>query len=468
MADSRFKEDTPPAPDFELFVGDKGGEIINGDVPIRWCITQEYIQKLEDEGVIDPHVLIASYASTSNDKDSNFYLEMDRKLIPLTELMTYLRFSRAGKAKIYAIIVDGSSGRAELHNAYLRRRQGEYDAIISTWTDELHDDLPFFVKSLSEFVEIPAGVFGKEPSPWMKWYVNFGHNSSNKVVDECHYRRRWLIAFGVKWMAVIPFTICLIIMRLGVSVFLSLAGYPKKVNVLKSFRPFKYPDIKWNIITDSIDPIKDNMFIRMRKTIAGSRFILDEIPMLTGLAFTPIVLLFISLVVVALEPNGIVGFFAMLALGTIPLLALFLCVDAMIFIVEFLVKYDIGNGFIYFIEQIARSKYLKYAVIILIGVLIILLWKFLLSLIGVMLIGITFLAALSGLIFIFNSQIMQWMLNKIGITAEENDYTKIKELLCPKEEDNLRPNIKYIPKSRRTIRLWYLDTKNKMCKPMQQ
>jgi len=72
-----------------------------------------------------------------------------------------------------------------------------------------------------------------------------------------------------------------------------------------------------------------------------------------------------------------------------------------------------------------------------------------------------------AIMWLFAGAIHMWMMNKYTITAEENDYSNIKALLCPRDEDNLRPNIKYIPRNRRTIRLWYLDMKNKVCKPMQ-
>ncbi len=468
MADSRFKKDDPPAPDFELFVGDKGGEIINGDVPIRWCITQEYIKKLEDEGIYDPHVLIASFAPRQKDEDENYYVEMDRKLIPLTELMTYLRFYRAGKSKIYALILDGSSGRGELYDFYIRRRNGKFNELISTYSDSLHDDLPNVVKALYEFVEIPAGVFGKEPSPWMKWYVNLWHEFNGKVLDECHYRRRWMIAFGFKWMLVIPFTLILIAGRLATSGFLALSGYWKKVNILRSFRPFKYPDIKWNIITDRIDIVDDNAFIFKRKNLTGNKFLSKTSPVLFGFAFSPLVLIIVAGVVSLLEPNGLVGFLVMEMIGVLPFLGILLFVDFVMSLSEILIKYEFGESLISTIERIVRSKWFKYFLIILLGVGIVILWKFLLSLIGAVLIFGTVFASFLGLGILFNSQIMRWILNKITISAEDNDYTNIKELLCPKEEDNLRPNIKYIPKSRRTIRLWYLDTKNKLCKPMQQ
>ena len=49
-----------------------------------------------------------------------------------------------------------------------------------------------------------------------------------------------------------------------------------------------------------------------------------------------------------------------------------------------------------------------------------------------------------------------------------NDYTEIRELLCPKDQLNLSTDINSIPKERRTWRLRYKNFKAKVCKPMQR
>ena len=76
--------------------------------------------------------------------------------------------------------------------------------------------------------------------------------------------------------------------------------------------------------------------------------------------------------------------------------------------------------------------------------------------------------AVAGLLFKFQDPIMEWLDNVYTVTPDHNDYTEIRELLCPKDADNLKPDIHFIPPEQRTLRLRYLDLKNKVCKPMQQ
>lgn len=464
------KPEPIPVPDFELFVGDKGGLINNGDVPIRWCITQEYIKQLEEDGVIDPHVLITSYApSDKKQPDKSFLIEMDRKMVPLTELMTYLRFSRAGKAKVYAVILDGCNGREVLHKRYLRNKWDDGGEIISPYSDEIYDDLKYAVKTISAMVIIPADVFGKEPSAWTKWYVNLWHKSSNKVVDECHWRQRWMIAFGVKWMAFIPFLIIGTLFRISVATGLSLMGYSKIINFWKSFRMYKYPCLFYSVVNEDIGWIKDNFFIRSRKNLIGNYPYGETTPLFNTLAFTPVTFILIVMLVSLVKPDGVEGYLVLSGIVLGPLWVLFLLFDLLVLCIEFAIKHGIGKTWADKIFDFLDSIPFKVMLIAVLAYLTYQAGMFLLQLVGMaLLIGLGTTVILIGTYFLFNTRIMRWILNLITISPEQNNYTNIHELLCPKDEDNLRPNIKFIPKDRRTIRLWYLNVKNKMCKPMQQ
>ena len=128
---------------------------------------------------------------------------MDRQLIPITELMTYVRFTKAGEQQLYGFIIDGEKGRTWIHKMYLRKMGGRYDTqIMFNYTNEPHSDLPWEYTRTEVNVEIPEGVFGKEPGPWMKRFVNLWHNSSGRVVDQCHYRQRLWLAFTLKLIPV--------------------------------------------------------------------------------------------------------------------------------------------------------------------------------------------------------------------------------------------------------------------------
>jgi len=279
--------------DFELIIGDEGGRIDNGDVPIRWCAKPDFIHKLKELGVVDPHVLIASFSPRKHSGHERHTVEMDRRLVPLSELMTYLRFTRAGNMKVYGILLDGACGRGALHERYMRKQSGSYDAIVDSYTDAIYIDMKYSVETTSELVQIPAGVFGKEPSPWVKWYVNLWHNAKDRITDECDFRKRMIIAIP-KTLVFLPYLSILVGGRVLISVLAILSGYFKKVRLLRAFRPYKYPSLVWNVFDDGIHLWDDNFFLYRRKNFLG--YNKSKQAMLAGLVFAPIVPIVIAII----------------------------------------------------------------------------------------------------------------------------------------------------------------------------
>ena len=468
---------------FELIIGDAGGRIDNGDVPIRWCASPNFIQELEAKGVKDPHVLIASYHN-SNVEGRSFNYEMDRKLIPISELMTYLRFTRSGKCKVYGMIVDGAVGRAQIHKKWMRRAYGVYDDIVDSWNDRLHDGLDYVVVSTSEFVEIPEGVFGKEPSPWVKWYVNLWHDSKSKITDECDFRKRFLIAFIFKWIVFLPYLFGLVFLRVVGGSVAILGGFFTKVKFWRVFRPYKYPNMQYNVLGD-INGISDNSFFFERRKINGSNY-RQTTPIMCVLAFIPLLLITEAVLVsfiVTLRGDFGGDFGAIMAAIAGGVFGLLLFIDLTIILVELGVKYKFGNRLINAIDGFimgvlarfpkfnAGSQGVKVFVLSIAGLLIlavlVLMFKFLLAAVGIIIVSTLLGAGFFFLMLVFADKILALLDNFFAMSAKDNDYSHITELLCAKEEDNLRPNYKYIPKKQRTVRLWYRDLKNKVCKPMQ-
>ena len=468
--------------DFELIIGDAGGKIDNGDVPIRWCVTPEFVKKLEDKGVVDPHVLIASYAPEKvyGNKNPVYYHEMDRRLVPLAEMMTFLRFTKAGEAKVYGVLLDGACGRSKLNEKYMRKHSGSYEDIVDRYTDSLYEKIRYSVAKTSEMVDIPANVFGKEPSPWVKWYVNIWHDSRNKITDECDFRKRFLIAFAFKWMAWIPYVIGTVLWRLGFATTIFGAGYFKKVNVLRAFRPYKYPSLEYNVFDTPINVVRDNFFIFKRKCLDGRTE--GKTSMAFGLAFTPLTITIVTaLVWLLVTANGAAGFLFIsgsIIAGT----ALFLLfLDFWVAVAELMIRYKVGskiiNSLADFLEAILDRfegtdvNFMKVGlvcaglvILVLLGFVI----KYILIFLGVIGLITIFMAIFFAVAVLLADKISIWMDNYFALSAKDNDYGHLTELLCAKDEDNLRPNYKYIPKKQRTVRLWYHDLKNKVCKPMQQ
>jgi len=465
--------------DFELIIGDAGGQIDNGDVPIRWCMKPDFVAELAKRKIVDPHVLIASYYPSSEDRD--YSNEMDRKLVPLSELMTYLRFTKAGKCRVVGFLLDGAEGRKMLWEKYMRSDRDMRISMVSGYDGTIYEEIKYSVVGTSDFVEIPANVFGKEPSPWVKWYVNLWHNSHSKITDECDFRKRFLIGIIFKWIAFLPWVTGLTIFRAGWAGGVFACGYFKKVRFLRVFRPYKYPSVTYNVL-DEPHVINDNVFLFERPCFTGKEG--AKSIMVSGLAFTPIVFMVIAgLISLVVQADGIGGFLRIEATMIGIILGVLVTIDVLVMVVETLIRFHVGNkileGLFSFISKIIdllpsssvsreKQKIILLSVLGIIGLIACgFAFKFLLTFLGVVIVTVGMTFAFFFLMLVFANQILEWLDNYFAMSAKDNNYDEITELLCPKDEDNLRPNYNYIPKRQRTVRLWYHDLKNKVCKPMQ-
>ncbi len=461
---------------FELIVGDQTGEIMNGDVPVRWCVTPALVKQLEDDNIFDPHILLVSATKGGR--------EMQRQLVPITELMTYVRFTRSGDMHLYGFIIDGIDGRKWLHNAYLRKIEGDYGTdIMYQYTGRPYEKLPREYTRTEVVVNIPEGVFGEEPGEWMKWFVNLWHSSNGKVVDECHYRRRMMIAFSVKWIFVALWAATLITIRVVTTGGIALLGWPKDVKFLRSFRPFKWSSMEYHLLDDWSPTMKSNAFFITRKHTSkyGSA---RETTMLSTLVINPSVLVLIGSLSMfigwAKSTQGTVigeAFNAMVFISTL-ILVLSICWDAGVWFSQWLSKTDVFTDFSNAVDDKTKAfgkvltdhgvaKYLWSSLGIGVVAGLYLLSTILPELITLMAGIILTLVVMVVVLWKFSDVLFGFLENWYGVAPANNDYTEIRELLCPKDEANLKPDIHYIPPKQRTVRLWYLDIKNKVCKPMQ-
>jgi len=452
---------------FELIVGSATGEIMNGDVPVRWCVTPALVKELEDHEVVDPHVILVS--ATPGGK------EMSRNLIPMTELMTYVRFNRAGEMMLYGFIVNGAVGRKKLHKTFLQKAHGSYITdLISEYDGSPYKDIDYVYTQTAVTVNIPAGVFGKEPKPLLKWFVNLWHSSSKKVTDECHYRQRFLLAFTLKWPFVLAYWSINAGVRLTIISFLGLCGYVKNGHFLRIFRPFKWTSMMMHMMPDIEYPLRDNVFIIRRKHEVGE--VEKTIYMLSTVAFIPIVLIVqVGLVLFLAEyfvQSMLITTGVIFAAGVTMDLFVFLFYTAMesASLGKFAKSAESGieNMIEYFKDGRMREWYAYLAGTVFIIVAGGLLYLTPMDLVLYMLISMTPLLIVMILGILWGDRFMDWLEDLVTVTAAGNDYTEIRELLCPADAENLKPDIHYIPAKQRTIRLWYLEIKNKFCKPMQR
>jgi len=451
---------------FDLIIGNADGEIFNGDVPIRWCITPEMVKDMEDNGVIDPHILIVSIKHETDH-------EMDRQLIPLTEMMTYLRFSCAGEHLVAAYIVNGSKGRKVLYNNYKTGPNSnsnlmEYGCTNNELYHVAKTDITWGYAATTAKVEIPDTAFGKEPPAWLKWYANLWHEA--KVVDQCNFRQRMILAFTLKMVPFLIWTFGLIFTRIVVALGVASFGWTKSPRYRQLLRPYKYPGFEYGVLGGESLNVENNQYFitKQWKTVDG--FNRARQFFVVPIMFTPAAMGFMFFVVwlVALEYSGYVletacirffavGFVALLIGGVVDTLAtLTNWLTVTPFFDRQVAKWEA-------FDQLAGAKgwwpsiILSTGAVVFVGITLLLIFAT----------WFQYLAAFVVLFAILGA-ISWWAVGKIfDAQVNHNDYTHVRELLCPRDPQNMIAKYDAIPRQQRSVRLWAKDLKNKVCKPMQ-
>ena len=475
----------------ELIIGEGNGEIINGDVPVRWCIPPETLMQIQETGATDVHILIMSLMDNTSK-------EMDRQLIPIGELMTYLRFTRSGKSNIVACLIDGGAGRKLLHNTLMQKTYGNYTENVLNWNNVIRSEYDILQSPINIIVDIPEGVFGKEPGKWMKWFVNFWHSDSYRVPDECAYRNRKILAFTLKWIPMTIWYFMLLAWR-STQVFLfASTGFHHVVKWKTAFRPFKYPGDGYVTEDGWLMPNKNSIVKKrelkhivqvsivngtLRSMDTTDSFIWMSTWLLTPLAFI------ISGVVAAISFNTAI-------IAYLIALSIFVGIDILVFVMSrfnyMFAKYItlplhtfrknqtfrkinknniISDGWDNGISVLSAIKFDSNpltiavsvaAVGITIGTIIT----------SIIMVGIIPVLKLLG-VFTFIVGIMIAMLYTVGtrvtLSVTDNDIEKVGDLLCPVNiaKQRISTNPLSVPIKQKTLRLWYRDVKNKVCKPMQ-
>ncbi len=292
-----------------------------------------------------------------------------------------------------------------------------------------------------------------------------------------------MIAFSVKWIFVALWASILITLRVITTGGVALMGWPKDVEFLRSFRPFKWPSTAYHLLDDWSPTMKSNMFFVTRKHTSkyGSK---RETTMLSTLVVNPAVLLLVGSLSMFIgwaksTPGTVIdeAAAAMLVMSGVVLIITVLW-DAITWIGQWLSKTDIFTNFSTafdvkteafgkFLVDNGAVKYLWAGLGIGIAIGLYLLSTVLPELIAILAALVLTLIAMVVMLWKFNDVLFRFLENWYSVAPQNNDYTEIRELLCPKDEANLKPDIHYIPPKQRTVRLWYLDIKNKVCKPMQ-
>jgi lysylphosphatidylglycerol synthetase-like protein (DUF2156 family) len=190
------------------------------------------------------------------------------------------------------------------------------------------------------------------------------------------------------------------------------------------------------------------------------------------IAANPLLLLVLSGIIALVAKEGAFVTIMAVILGII--FAISVLWDAISLGIEWLAKTDFFERMDNRLGKIFRvaseyniGKYITWALICLITIAIFAITMYF-ELFFAIFVPLAISATVAVVFWNWGDAILDRINNIYTVAPESNDYTEIRELLCPKDELNLKADVHYIPPKQRTVRLWYLDLKNKVCKPMQQ
>lgn len=456
-----------------LIIGNDDGSIDNADVRVRWCVTPELTKSLIDQNVHNPHVLVLTFHPSGKTEW--------REIFPMNEVMSFARFYQPGEMKIAAYIIDLPGTPANIRrrkdnllcygdNSYRYHMQieGRLQYTPSPTDYDSHD----FYAGTEETVIIPKGVFDREAPAWLEWYVNMWHGRGGPE-DSCGFRGRFIIGL-FKW---IPMAIVMLLFYFFSAILLAVTWLTGYQHWIISYHPLKHPFVPESFFSmhDNDEGehgnLLDSKFIGWWTWPQGIRQ-----PLFAPFVLAPLwpMLLFL-LGHAGSDHNGILAFhdgYEVAAYGTLFLFTLLMVIDLCV---------AFGNAMELVVLKRTSRERKEMAidgVIVFVAVFIIF-----------MVVTLTSIEPMFLLLFVgmvMGTLIGSWLYNKpwvsgaidkyfdaldrfydkiVSIFRTRDDYTEMRELLCPKDLENLSTNMNSLPSRNRSWRLMFKNVKASVCKP---
>lgn len=255
--------DDDPRKDFEISSGDdlspeppaasepllelKVSSAVRPDasLPVSWCVTPALRTLIKERKILNPFLLISvnsigkrpDWKFNPNTKGTDqievdVYRETKRYLVPLTDPMAYVAFSRPGRNEVRAMVVYKSEGegRRTLEPVFTRSEFGNSGYVNQLFFDNGDPvGLPIFFahgrrrnyegRVLDEVgdsfeVKVEARHFA---TPYPKWITTYLEKFfTTRPFDQCHQRKRWWF-FGLPALPL--FLLAGALIRLGQMIF---------------------------------------------------------------------------------------------------------------------------------------------------------------------------------------------------------------------------------------------------------
>ena len=317
----RIKLTKEVIPMLKLMIEEKDRAVQNAIAPLRWCVEREVIEELKQRGIRNPHLLLLIFhlgdAYIGDNNDLGYYeywswrSNMERKLIPLDRLMDYVQFQRSGKHRIIATIVGGN---ATIKNRYLYKRflwSGD-DCYLPDFRlvnqrgrldSESISSYMFNTGNAEIDIVVPDGLFANEPPEWEKKWVNLWYESPAK--DQCHYRKRRLLAYTIKPPLALMWYSFIILVRYIAAAFLLMCGMKRidfgpLIHPISSYTDYIWWDVQW----------PDSVFIPKLKA-AGVNFY-------PAFSAAPIITVPVFALAAVVSHSALIGAIAALGVAIIP------------------------------------------------------------------------------------------------------------------------------------------------------
>ena len=195
-------------------------EVGSPTVPLRWCITPDEVQHLKQEKMLNPHLLLVAIHGD---------WEVDRQLVPLSQMLTYVTFSRSGKNRLAACIVSNSESVKELKKRYLGKDEyGHYNCNVFE-----DGRLQVGYAQTGVTVQVAKEFFAKEPAAWERFWVNLWFETRQR--DQCQFRRRRMLAYSIQPPLVLLYVTAKILFRFLAAFFWSITKWKSSITILTIF-----------------------------------------------------------------------------------------------------------------------------------------------------------------------------------------------------------------------------------------
>src|SRR3989339_276166 len=255
----------------------------NPTVAIRWCLVPEEIAYLKDNKISNPHIFLVI---VNNKK------QVDRQLIPISDLMTYVSFRRAGDNMVFATIVWDINSLKDLRKYYIGKdKYGYKNSFYDKDLDTITDTYGYGLDAIT--VNVSADFFAPEPAEWEKKWVNLWFETKPK--DQCQFRKRRILAYTIQPFLVLLYIIWLTLFRALSALFLVVIRTRTKVNFAPIIHPFKNDNE--DVWHESLNAGR-NIYLRKKDNTEREDYTI------AGVLFHPITVIVLSAILLMIDLAG--------------------------------------------------------------------------------------------------------------------------------------------------------------------